>query len=239
VHWRESIAGERRGRWHRSLAVVLFLWLPVAAHAEESETEAPGETKSPTSGQERGGYFSLSLTGGELDAPRQTPTTDLDLFSGLGLSFAGGYRRGYLRLEGELHLHQAERGFTGDTVTFHALMLNVYGEFPFAKRRMAFFVGAGFGRADVDVDIDTCIDLQGCPAQAVVDAGSTVWASQWTIGLGWSPRPRNQLFVGYRHFRTDSLALTDSIGRGFVDDHVEMPQALIGDTWRFGTGTQR
>ena len=181
---------------------------------------------------DRGAHFTLAITGSELDAPRQTPTTDLELFTGLGLGLAGGYRFGRFRIEGEWHVHHSERGFTGDSVGLRALMVNGYADFKLSKR-FAFFLGAGVGNANVDVEFDTCLDLLGCPALSFTDTNASASAFQYMIGLGYSPSPSVQYFTGFRMFRTADLGLRDSLGASFSDDRVKMPMAVIGFTKRF------
>ena len=183
-------------------------------------------------GDDRGAHFAVTLTGSELDAPKQTVTTDLELFTGLGLSLAGGYRFGRFRIEGEWHIHHSERGFTGDTVGLRASMVNGYADFRLSEK-FAGFLGAGLGNASVDVEFDTCLDVLGCPALSFIDTSTSATASQYMIGFGYSPSPSNQYVVGFRMFRTADLGLRDTLGTPFSDDHVKMPMAIIGFTKRF------
>ncbi len=203
---------------------------------EAADENADAAKARPLRG-DRGAHFTLAITGSELDAPRQTPTTDLELFIGLGLDLAGGYRFGRFRIEGEWHLHHSERSFTGDSVDLRALMVNGYADFRLSKS-LNFFLGAGVGNAKVDVEIDTCLDLLGCPALSLTDASANVSAYQYMIGLGFSPEgalpaPSIQYFIGFRMFQTADLGITDSLGVPFSDDRVKMPMAIFGFTKRF------
>ncbi len=208
------------------MAALLMLFI-----TETGDVNASAEKAGPAR-DDRGAYCTLAFTASELDAPRQTPTTDLELFTGLGVGLAGGYRFGRFRVEGEWHVHHSERAFTGDSVDLRVLMLNGYADFKLS-RRLAFFLGAGIGNANVDVDFDTCLDLLGCPAFSVIDTSASVSAFQYMIGLGFSPSPSIQYFISYRMLRTGDLGLTDSLGASFSDDQVKMPMAVIGFTKRF------
>ncbi len=65
-----------------------------------------------------GVYFTGTLLGSELDAPRQTSQTDLGLFRGLGIAPAVGYRMGRFRVEGELQFHYSSPlGFGSDSLS--------------------------------------------------------------------------------------------------------------------------
>lgn len=208
------------------LAALLMLFI-----TETGDVNANAEKAGPAR-DDRGVYCTLAFIASELDAPRQTPTTDLELFTGLGLGLAGGYRFGRFRVEGEWHVHHSERAFTGDSVDLRVLMLNGYADFKLS-RRLAVFLGAGIGNANVDIDFDTCLDLLGCPAFSVIDTSASVSAFQYMIGIGFSPSPDIQYFTSYRMLRTGDLGLTDSLGASFSDDQVKMPMAVIGFTKRF------
>jgi len=208
------------------LAALLMLFI-----TEAGDVNANAGKAGPARG-DRGAHFTVALTGSELDAPRQTPTTDLELFTGLGLGLAGGYRFGRFRVEGELHVHRSERPFTGDSVGLRTLMVNGYVDFRLSKQ-FDVFLGAGVGNANVDIEFDTCLDLLGCPAFTIIDTSTSVSAFQYTIGLGYSPSSNVQYFSSYRQFQTADLGLRDSLSAPFSDDQVKMPMAVIGITRRF------
>jgi opacity protein-like surface antigen len=204
--------------------------------AQQTPAEDQVEVSRPRWTDGRGHHITLLLSGGELEGPRQTETTDLELFTGVGLALSGGYHSGRFRFEGELHVHHSERGFTGDTVDLRTLMLNAYVDLPVSKR-FAFFVGAGFGPSTIDVNITTCIDLEGCPTLSIVDQSTSAIAYQYMVGFGFSPNPRHQYFVAYRKVESGDLELRDSLGAPFAEDQLDVPMALIGITWRFPKST--
>jgi len=205
-----------------ALVAGLPAWGPPAAAAESN----------------RGAHFTIAGTGSKLTAPQQSETTDLDLFNGVGIDVAGGYRFGWFRFEGELHFNRSERAFTGDRITVRNLMLNGYGDFPVSKQ-LTIFVGAGLGDATVDVGIETCLDLEGCATFATVDASERARAYQYMVGLGWSATGKTQFFLSYRRLRTEELGLRDAAGGGFADDRFESQLLMIGITWRFNQRTAR
>ena len=203
---------------------------------EASNQSADADSAEPIRG-DRGAYFTLAIIGSELEAPKQTPTTDLELFIGLGIDLAGGYRFGRFRIEGEWHLHHSERSFTGDSVGLRALMFNGYVDFRTSKR-INFFVGAGIGNAKVDVEIDTCLDLLGCSNLSFTDTSGSATAYQYMVGLGFAPAgavpaPSMQYFIGFRMFQSADLGIADSLGVPYSDDHLKMPMAFFGFTKRF------
>ncbi len=109
-----------------------------------------------------GVFFTATLLGSELDAPRQSPGTDVGLFRGLGIAPAVGYRMGRFRVEGELQFHYSSPlGFGSDSLDVQALMANGYLDIALSKSS-TLFLGAGLGRAEVDIDFSTCLEPQGC-----------------------------------------------------------------------------
>jgi len=177
-------------------------------------------------------YLDIAMTGSEIDGPKPTPTTDLDLFGGLGLAFAVGYQRGLWRADLEWHIHGASAFAHSDTIGVRALMVNGYLDVPLGKY-FAFTVGAGFGRADVDVEYDTCLDTLGCPAPTFTDARESVRAWQYSLALSWLYSETSRMTVGFRQLSTSDLGLVDSLGTPFSDDQLDMPLAILGWQHRF------
>lgn len=172
-------------------------------------------------------YLDIAMTGSELDGPKPTSTTDLDLFRGLGLAFAVGYQRGMWRADMEWHLHEASAFYHSDTIDVRTLMANGYLDVPLGEH-FAFSAGAGVGRASVDVRYTACLDSRGCPVPAFTDARQSALAYQYALELSWLYSETSRMTVGFRQLFTSDLGLNDLPGTPFSDDQLDMPLAILG-----------
>lgn len=179
-----------------------------------------------------GFYVAVALSGSELKAPKQTSETDLDLFSGIGLAPAFGYGNGRFRVEMEVNLHASTALGLSDRIGVRAIMANGYLDMALPKR-FAILLGAGTGTARVHVDLGTCLNERGCPMFQDTETTESAAAYQYMLGVGWSPRPRHEIFLIYRRFYTRDLGIVNAAGAPFAEDHVDMPTALLGYRWDF------
>ncbi len=177
-------------------------------------------------------YLDITMTGSEVNGPKPTPTTELELFSGLGLAFAVGYQRGMWRGDLEWHLHSATAFFHSDTIGVRTLMANGHLDVPLGKH-FAFTVGAGVGRASVDVEFVTCLDILGCPTPPFTDTRESALAWQYSLAFAWVYSETSRMTVGFRQLSTSDLGLVDSAGVPFSDDQLDMPLAILGWQHRF------
>ena len=180
---------------------------------------------------DRGLYASVFLTGSEWDGPKLTADTDLGLFSGLGLAGAVGYRWLPLRLELEYQSNTAYKilGGADERFALRSLMLNgvVEGQL---FRWFGLFVGAGFGRAKVEIDLETCLQPAGCPVFAPAHTSGSANARQVQLGVTVGPFWGQQTVIGFRRLRSGALGLTDTQGRAFGVDRADVTMSFAG--WR-------
>lgn len=184
---------------------------------------------------ERGPYVSALLTGAEPEGPRPTADTDLGLFTGYGLAGAVGYRWLPLRLELEYQFNTAYTlsAFFGgggeDRIAVRSLMLNGILEGQ-VNRWFGVFAGAGFGRAKVEVDLVTCLQLAGCPTFAESHTSGSASARQIQFGVTVGPFAGHQAAIGFRRFKSGALGLTDTAGQPFAVDRADLKMSFVG--WR-------
>jgi len=183
---------------------------------------------------DRGVYGSVLFTaieGNKWDGPKPTADTDLDLFSGLGLAGAAGYRWLPLRLELEYQSAAAYKLLGGSDERFRirSLLLNgiVEGQL---FRWFGVFAGAGFGRAKVEVDLETCLQPGGCPAFAPSHTSGHANARQVQLGVTIGPFWGQQAVIGFRRLKSGALGLTDTQGRPFDIDRADVSMPFAG--WR-------
>jgi len=181
---------------------------------------------------DHGVYGSVLFTGmEEWDGPKPTAGTDLGLFSGLGLAGAAGYRWLPLRLELEYQSNVSYKLFGGreERLRIRSLLLNgiVEGQL---FRWFGVFVGAGLGRAKVEVDLETCLDLGGCPPFSASHTSGSASARQVQLGVTIGPFWGQQAVIGFRRLKSGALGLTDIQGRPFGVDRADVSMSFAG--WR-------
>jgi opacity protein-like surface antigen len=181
---------------------------------------------------ERGIYASVMLTGSEWDGPKPTADTDLGLFTGLGLAAAVGYRWLPLRLELEYQSNTAYKFYGGsadERFAVRSLMVNGIIEQQ-VNQWLGLFLGAGFGRADIDVDLQTCLQPGGCPTFAPAHTSGSASARQTQFGVTVGPFGGQQVVIGFRRLKSSALGLTDTAGQPFAVDRADLKMSFVG--WR-------
>jgi len=181
---------------------------------------------------ERGIYVSTLLTGSEWDGPKPTADTDLGLFSGLGLAAAVGYRWLPLRLELEYQSNTAYKFYgasADERFSVRSWMLNGIVEQQ-VNRWLGLFLGAGVGRADVEFELQTCLQPGGCPTFAPAHTKGSASARQIQFGVTVGPFWGHQVVIGFRRLRSGALGLTDTAGQPFAVDRANVTLSFAG--WR-------
>ncbi|HZN85802.1 MAG TPA: outer membrane beta-barrel protein [Burkholderiales bacterium] len=184
---------------------------------------------------DRGPYVAVMMTGSEPSGPKPTASTDLDGFSGVGLSAAVGYRWLPLRVELEYQGNTAYwigslfSGSGDDRIQMKTLMLNAIVEAQL-NGWLGVFFGAGFGQADVRADFVTCLQLQGCLAPAESHASGSASARQTQLGVTVGPFHQHQVVIGFRWLKSGRLGLADTAGRPFEEDRAKAKMSFVG--WR-------
>lgn len=183
-------------------------------------------------------YFSLRGAFGDVDGPRLTAGTDLSTFGTAGTMFAFGVNAGAYRVEVEFQGHGSEFFdaffFIEDRIEIDNAMLNIVLD-PLHDRSFRPLVGAGFGFATVQIDIDNCYDFNGCgPASPDTHQESTAFAIQYMAGLAFRPEDAGwEIGAYYRWLRSSELQMTTDLGAAYAVDRLEMSMLTFEASWFF------
>lgn len=187
-------------------------------------------------------YVHAALSFSDLEGPKRSAQTDLSLLNGMGAVVAVGREWQWFRVEAEFQTHTVDEwlfGFfgsaasLGERVEYLSLGVNGYLQFaPAENWRIS--LGAGIGRADLDILDAVCREPFGCPAgfNGTFFDGS-VDIEQAIVEIAFHFDQRMGLTLGFRRLRSERLGLVTESAAPFAKDRLEMDIGYFGFNLRF------
>ncbi len=205
-----------------------------------------------------GPYLDLSLGGGTLRDLDDSEGFTSEFWPGSTISGAFGFKRRWLRLEGELfYAHFALKDQTGPggerpapppplcflcgtsdingDLTALALMANAYFDLDLTDRTRL-LLGGGIGTAQVSADYEFDVLILGLPTDDsidVVDDQDSVLAYQAKVGFAFDVTAASEIYLGYRFFATEDLSFDFESGGKLEQDGLGAHIGEVGFRYHF------